>query len=109
MTVLGRVAILTADFYNRDPRRVARALLGKLVIRKTPHGNLAGRIVETEAYLGQDDAADLRSPLRASRDDAMLNAAIDAAIARKPKGHDFMIDRRHRMPALARHMSLTGG
>jgi DNA-3-methyladenine glycosylase len=57
MTALGRVAILTADFYNRDPRRVARALLGKLVIRKTPHGPLAGRIVETEAYLGENDAA----------------------------------------------------
>ena len=59
--------------------------------------------------LGQNDDADLRTPLRAARDDAMLNAAIDAAIARKPKGHDFMIDRRHRAPALARHMSLTGG
>jgi cyclic pyranopterin phosphate synthase len=59
--------------------------------------------------LGQNDAADLRTPLRASADDAALNAAIDAAIARKPKGHDFMIDRRHRAPALARHMSLTGG
>jgi cyclic pyranopterin phosphate synthase len=59
--------------------------------------------------LGQDDAADLRTPLRASHDDAALDEAIDAAIARKPKGHDFMIDRRHRAPALARHMSLTGG
>jgi cyclic pyranopterin phosphate synthase len=59
--------------------------------------------------LGQNDAADLRTPLRASADDAALNAAIDAAIARKPKGHDFMIDRRHRAPAVARHMSLTGG
>ena len=59
--------------------------------------------------LGQDDAADLRAPLRASRDDAALSAAIDEAIARKPKGHDFVIDRRHRAPALARHMSTTGG
>jgi len=59
--------------------------------------------------LGQNDDADLRTPLRASNDDATLNAAIDAAIARKPKGHDFVIDRRHRRPALARHMSLTGG
>jgi DNA-3-methyladenine glycosylase len=48
---------LTPAFYNRDPRRVARALLGKLLVRKTPAGILAGRIVETEAYLGQDDAA----------------------------------------------------
>jgi len=56
--------------------------------------------------LGQDDAADLRAPLRNGAD---LGKAIDAAIARKPKGHDFIIDRRHRQPALARHMSLTGG
>ncbi len=59
--------------------------------------------------LGQNDDADLRPPLRASNDDAALDTAIDAAIARKPKGHDFMIDRRHNAPALARHMSLTGG
>jgi cyclic pyranopterin phosphate synthase len=59
--------------------------------------------------LGQNDDADLRTPLRASKDDAVLSAAIDAAIARKPKGHDFMIDRRHERPVLKRHMSLTGG
>jgi cyclic pyranopterin phosphate synthase len=59
--------------------------------------------------LGQADAADLRKPLRASNDDAALGAAIDEAIARKPKGHDFIIDRRHNAPALKRHMSLTGG
>ena len=59
--------------------------------------------------LGQDDAADLRSPLRASESDDLLNDAIDEAISRKPKGHDFVIDRRHRRPALARHMSVTGG
>jgi DNA-3-methyladenine glycosylase len=49
--------LLTTAFFNRDPRRVARALLGKLLIRKTTRGILAGRIVETEAYLGTDDAA----------------------------------------------------
>jgi cyclic pyranopterin phosphate synthase len=59
--------------------------------------------------LGQEDAADLRAPLRASGDDALLEAAIDAAIARKPKGHDFVIDREHRGPAVARTMSMTGG
>ena len=59
--------------------------------------------------LGQNDAADLRAPLRASSEDALLHHAIDAAIARKPKGHDFIIDRRHTQPALERHMSLTGG
>ena len=59
--------------------------------------------------LGQDDAADLRAPLRASADDAPLMGAIDEAISRKPKGHDFVIDRRTRQPAVARHMSVTGG
>ena len=59
--------------------------------------------------LGQNDAADLRTPLRASADDAALEAAILEAIARKPKGHDFVIDRRRNRPAVARHMSLTGG
>ncbi len=59
--------------------------------------------------LGQDDAADLRAPLRASSDDGVLSAAIDEAISRKPKGHDFIIDRRTRRPAVARHMSVTGG
>jgi cyclic pyranopterin phosphate synthase len=59
--------------------------------------------------LGQEDAADLRAPLRASEGNDLLNAAVDAAIARKPKGHDFVIDRRHKRPALSRHMSVTGG
>ena len=59
--------------------------------------------------LGQDDAADLRAPLRASSDDTLLSTAIDEAIARKPKGHDFVIDRRRKAPAVARHMSVTGG
>ncbi|MEA2754632.1 MAG: 3,8-cyclase [Aliidongia sp.] len=59
--------------------------------------------------LGQEDAADLRAPLRAGPDDGLLDAAIGEAIARKPKGHDFIIDRRHRGPAVARHMSVTGG
>jgi cyclic pyranopterin phosphate synthase len=59
--------------------------------------------------LGQEDAADLRAPLRASEADGLLHAAIDEAISRKPKGHDFVIDRRHNKPAVARHMSVTGG
>ncbi len=59
--------------------------------------------------LGQEDAADLRKPLRASEANDLLFAAIDEAIGRKPKGHDFIIDRRHRRPALARYMSVTGG
>jgi GTP 3',8-cyclase len=59
--------------------------------------------------LGQEDAADLRAPIRASESNELLYAAIDEAIARKPKGHDFVIDRRHQRPALTRHMSMTGG
>ncbi len=59
--------------------------------------------------LGQTDAADLRAAVRASESDEPLEAAIHEAIARKPKGHDFIIDRRHDMPAVGRHMSVTGG
>ena len=59
--------------------------------------------------LGQDDAADLRRPLRAAEADEVLDAAIDEAIARTPKGHDFVIARDHSGPALARHMNVTGG
>ncbi|MDQ0514828.1 GTP 3',8-cyclase MoaA [Kaistia geumhonensis] len=59
--------------------------------------------------LGQEDARDLRAPLRASEGNELIAAAIDEAIARKPKGHDFIIDREHNRPALGRHMSMTGG
>jgi cyclic pyranopterin phosphate synthase len=58
--------------------------------------------------LGQDDAADLRTPLRATEGDEALDAAIFEAIARKPKGHDFVIGRTA-APAVKRHMSVTGG
>jgi cyclic pyranopterin phosphate synthase len=59
--------------------------------------------------LGQGDGADLRAPLRRSASDEELQAAISEAIDRKPKGHDFVIDRRGAAPALKRHMSMTGG
>ena len=59
--------------------------------------------------LGQTARADLRTPLRASADDALLYAAIDAAIIRKPIGHDFAIPGRGAPPAVERHMSVTGG
>lgn len=59
--------------------------------------------------LGQNDAADLRTPLRTSPEPAALYAAIDEAIGRKPKGHDFVIDRTTNRPAVPRHMSVTGG
>ncbi len=59
--------------------------------------------------LGQEDAADLKRPLRASESDGPLEAAILEAISRKPKGHDFVIDRRTKVPSVSRHMSVTGG
>ena len=59
--------------------------------------------------LGQEDRADLRAPLRASEDNAALNDAIRAAIARKPKGHDFDYSRQHVTGQVSRHMSHTGG
>jgi cyclic pyranopterin phosphate synthase len=59
--------------------------------------------------LGQEDSADLRAALRASEGDEVLESAIHAAIARKPRGHDFMIDRRGSNVAVSRHMSVTGG
>jgi cyclic pyranopterin phosphate synthase len=59
--------------------------------------------------LGQEDAADLRAPMRASSGNELLNQAIDEAITRKPKGHDFSIDRKKAKPAIGRHMSVTGG
>jgi cyclic pyranopterin phosphate synthase len=59
--------------------------------------------------LGQEDAADLRAALRASDDDGRLIEAIREGITRKPKGHDFVIDRRRKAPAVGRHMSVTGG
>src|ERR1700737_2963506 len=59
--------------------------------------------------LGHEDASDLRRPLRASPDNDLLSEAIDRAIGLKPKGHDFIIDRRHNRPSVSRHMSVTGG
>lgn len=59
--------------------------------------------------LGQEDAADLRAPMRHSDDNKALYKAIDEAIALKPKGHDFIIDRKRKAPSVGRHMSMTGG
>jgi GTP 3',8-cyclase len=60
--------------------------------------------------LGQDDAADLRQVLRENPDaDGPVVKAVEEAIGRKPKGHDFLIDRDHSGPAVKRHMSVTGG
>jgi cyclic pyranopterin phosphate synthase len=59
--------------------------------------------------LGQNDQKDLLTPIRKSEGDGLLMEAIDEAIGRKPKGHDFIIDRMGSVPAVARHMSVTGG
>ncbi len=59
--------------------------------------------------LGQDDAADLRSVIRASDSDEPLHRALEEAISRKPKGHDFVVGRTAMPTAVARHMSVTGG
>jgi cyclic pyranopterin phosphate synthase len=59
--------------------------------------------------LGQEASVDLRGPLRASESDELLNAAIDRAIAAKPKSHDFLLPVRGAAPAVRRHMSVTGG
>ena len=80
MTSLGRVTLLKPEFFNRDPRRVARALLGKLLVRKTPGGILAGRIVETEAYLGQGDAAAHTAAGRTARNAVLFG----------PPGHAYV-------------------
>jgi len=80
MTSLGRVTLLKTEFFNRDPRRVARALLGKLLVRKTPSGILAGRIVETEAYLGKGDAAAHAAAGRTARNSVLFG----------PPGHAYV-------------------
>jgi len=80
MASLNRATSLQADFFNRDPRRVARALLGKLLIRKTPSGILAGRIVETEAYLGEDDPAAHSAAGRTARNSVLFG----------PPGHAYV-------------------
>ncbi len=59
--------------------------------------------------LGREDSADLRAPLRRSEGDEALEAAIRAAILRKPKGHDFVVARAGSHASTDRHMSATGG
>src|SRR5271157_2527294 len=80
MKSLGRVSLLKTEFFNRDPRRVARALLGKLLVRKTPRGIRAGRIIETEAYLGKGDAAAHGAAGRTARNSVLFG----------PPGHAYV-------------------
>ncbi len=90
----GRVGFITPMTHNfcEDCNRVRLTCTGTLYM-----------------CLGQDDAADLRGPLRSGDDGAALMAAMDDAMLRKPKGHDFILDRRRKAPAVERHMSVTGG
>ena len=88
---LGFITPLTHNFCD-DCNRVRLTATGRLYL-----------------CLGQDDALDFRGALRAGIDDVGLDALIDTALLRKPKGHDFVIDAAHAGPAVARHMSLTGG
>lgn len=80
MNSRAHIAPLKAEFFNRDPRQVARALLGKLLVRKTPGGILAGRIVETEAYLGKGDEAAHAAAGRTARNSVLFG----------PPGHAYV-------------------
>lgn len=107
------------DYNTGGPSKYARVEeLGNRIGFITPHSHnfceSCNRVRVTctgtlYMCLGQDDAADLRSPIRASESDDLLDRAIEDAIARKPKGHDFVIDRKGEAPAVQRHMSMTGG
>jgi len=59
--------------------------------------------------LGQQDKADLKTPLRKSENDQLLKDVIYEAISRKPKGHDFVIERKENEQFVPRHMNVTGG
>ena len=59
--------------------------------------------------LGQQDKADLKTPLRKSENDQLLKDVIYEAISRKPKGHDFVIERKQDEKFVPRHMNVTGG
>ncbi len=87
-----------------------------LAVRSSPHAQSAGSVeVAARAHdgaacvLGHEDAADLRTPLHASEGNDLLIAAIREGVARKPNGHDFIIDRTNPRPAVARQASVTGG
>ncbi len=88
---IGFITPLTHNFCNTC-NRVRLTCTGKLFL-----------------CLGREDSVDLRTPLRRSEDDALLTATIAEALWHKPRKHDFVIDSVHDRPALARHMSVTGG
>lgn len=80
ITKLPNNQILTREFYDRDPRRVARDLLGKLLVRRTHGALVGGRIVEAEAYLGESDAA-----AHAAAGQTLRNAVLFG-----PPGHAYV-------------------
>ena len=79
-TEILRASLLAREFFNRDPREVGRELLGKIIVRKSGRKNLAGRIVEVEAYLGADDAAAHAAAGRTPRNSVLFG----------PPGHAYV-------------------
>ena len=104
-------SIAAAGITGRIAGPYRRAFISPLTANFCEGCNRVRLTTEGKLYmcLGQEDAADLRTPLRASESDEQVIAAIREAVSRKPKGHDFVIDRRHSRPAVGRHMSVTGG
>lgn len=79
-TDIAKARLLTREFFNRDPRQVSRALLGKIIVRSTGRKLLAGRVVEVEAYLGAGDAAAHAASGRTLRNDVLFG----------PPGHAYV-------------------
>lgn len=79
-TGLQQTQRLPRSFFNRDPRKVARELLGKLIVRREGRKILAGRIIEVEAYLGQDDLAAHAAAGRTARNEVLFG----------PPGHAYV-------------------
>jgi len=77
---LAAAHLVPRSFFNRDPRVVARALLGKLIVRRRGRSLLAGRIVEVEAYLGADDLAAHAAAGRTARNSVLFG----------PPGHAYV-------------------
>src|SRR5260370_37653021 len=77
---LGGLTLMRVEFINRDPRCVGRVVLGYVQVRKTPRGILAGRIIETGAYLGKGDAAAHAAAGRTARNAVLFG----------PPGHAYV-------------------
>jgi DNA-3-methyladenine glycosylase len=75
-----RAPTLPRAFFRRDPVTVSREILGKVVVRESGGAVLAGRIVETEAYLGADDAAAHSASGRTERNAVLFGPAGHAYV-----------------------------